>query len=144
MKDKLLKAIELYINYCKKNNLDHHSHTTLGNLHISAYIPDSWETNPTYAEIKACGIEVNINGRVAIDYDHQEPQPIDFDVWIETVLDILIKEQPRQEWGINDFFLKVDKEILLSRGEYFAEENRTKAKILDNLLKRDVSFSNIK
>lgn len=142
MKDKLLRALEIYLDQCKKRSIEWNSHTTLSDLKIGAYLPDGFETDKSYGELKAYGIEANINGKVEIDYSGEAPFPIDYELWIESVLDVLIKEAPKEGAKLADFKLDVPEKIEISRGDYFSEANRVKAKILDDLIKRNVSFNN--
>jgi len=141
MKDKLLKALEVYLDQCKKRGIEWATHTTITGLKIGAYLPEKFENDKSYAELKAYGIGMNVNGKTEVDYGDDEPFPIDYELWIESVLDVLFKEVPK-ELKLEDFKLEVPEKIELSRVDYFGEANRVKAKILDDLIKRNVSFNN--
>lgn len=114
----------------------------LTGLNIGAYLPEKFETDKSYGVLKAYGVEANVNGQIEINYGAEEPFSIDYELWIETVLDVLVKEASRDGIKLGEFKLDVLEKIELSRGDYFTEANRVKAKILDDLIKRNVSFNN--
>lgn len=138
MKSEIKKLLALYIDVAKKMGIEHKGHTHLSDLGMGAYIPDDYDES--YGTIKAFGLEININGEIIIKYE-DEIFPIDYEKWLKAVESILYKGE-KQEMKIEDFKLDIPENIEIKRSDLFESENRVKAKILDDLIKRNVSFNN--
>lgn len=96
IKEKLEKALQIYFNRLKKSGDKVQTWHDLYSTNLQVYFSEE-NSIDNYAAIKYAGIEVNINGRIAVDFDDFITGEIDLEKWVDVVLDVITNEKYSSE-----------------------------------------------
>jgi hypothetical protein len=138
IKEKLIKALTIYKDrYIEENGSDEglNNQTELKGHKVGAYFSN--EKDPKdYCSIKFCTVEFYNNGKLVVAPKSGDYFPVDVNKWLDAVISEL--KIGGKTFELEDFKLEVSPVISTNT---IVDDSIVKAKILDDLLNRNISFN---